>query len=377
MSVPFPNRQDEAGTLRYDGELVFFYAFDIAYDMLPTEIRSLLGRRLDEFAVPLQKKAPRLQTFVRPLTAALDPVTVTVGGSTASVAISVKLLPIGAISLTMRLPFAGLTLRELDDWETLGFDSGALTDHAFQLAQKIRAELLPHVVRPVDAIVRSEAYTVFCLRPPADAAHFDAEAWLAEHGSEVAGLLCGELDVGPLAASKTAETLRRRLSYYRGDIAIFDWDAALILDREKDAEEILFVIELANLQLEELEAYDRYADTALERAYRDLSAPRRRSRADVIRELRELSIDLARFSDELLNITKFFGEWHTALVYEHVSSRFHLSDWHRRIEQKLEILDTLYGMLREEVNTRWMLRLEVAVVVLFIVDLAILFWGGH
>ena len=40
--------------------------------------------------------------------------------------------------------------------------------------------------------------------------------------------------------------------------------------KPRDLEETLYVMELANLQLAELEAYDRWLDGALERSYRDL-----------------------------------------------------------------------------------------------------------
>jgi len=81
-------------------------------------------------------------------------------------------------------------------------------------------------------------------------------------------------------------------------------------------------MELANLQLAELEAYDRILDDSLDRAYRDLAARPLSRRGQILRELREIRIDLARFSDELSNITKFFGDWHLAHIYENISCRF-------------------------------------------------------
>jgi uncharacterized Rmd1/YagE family protein len=84
---------------------------------------------------------------------------------------------------------------------------------------------------------------------------------------------------------------------------------------------------------------------------------------------------LARFSDELQNITKFFGEWHLARVYENTARVFHLADWHRAIDEKLRTLDSLYEMLKQDQNHRVMLWLEAAIVLLFIMDLVLLFWG--
>ena len=92
----------------------------------------------------------------------------------------------------------------------------------------------------------------------------------------------------------------------------------------------------------------------------------------MLAELRDIRIDMARLSDELSNITKFFGDWHLARVYQHLSARFHLGDWQKAIDEKLKTLDELYQILKQDQNNRLMLWLEVMIVVLFIIDLAVL-----
>ena len=151
------------------------------------------------------------------------------------------------------------------------------------------------------------------------------------------------------------------------------------MEEPVNVDETLYVLELANLQLAELEAYDRILDDALERSYRDLSDRTRRRRNGVMRELREIRIDLARLSDELQNISKFFGDWHLARIYQTISSRFHLPEWHRSIDEKLKTLDDLYQMINQDLTNRWMLILEFTIVLLFIIDLVVLFVGlkGH
>ena len=75
------------------------------------------------------------------------------------------------------------------------------------------------------------------------------------------------------------------------------------------------------------------------------------------------------------NITKFFGDWHLARIYENVSARFHLGDWHRVIDEKVKMLDNLYQLLQHDRINRWMLILETTIVLLFIIDLILLFMG--
>jgi hypothetical protein len=191
----------------------------------------------------------------------------------------------------------------------------------------------------------------------------------------VASLLTQEPDVDHLSKQEADESTGRFLSYYERDLVVVDWDAALIIDERQNFDETLYVMELANLQLAELEAYDRILDDSLERAYRDLSARPFRARPGMLRELREIRIDLARFNDELSNITKFFGDWHLARIYENISARFHLSDWQRTIDDKLHTLDDLYQLLSHDQTNRWMLILELTIVLLFVLDLIILIFG--
>jgi uncharacterized Rmd1/YagE family protein len=45
------------------------------------------------------------------------------------------------------------------------------------------------------------------------------------------------------------------------------------------------------------------------------------------------------------------------------------------VDGKLKTLDDLYQILKYDQNNRWMLILEVTIVLLFIIDLVILFMG--
>src|SRR5205823_12936482 len=200
------------------------------------------------------------------------------------------------------------------------------------------------------------------------------EDWLENSRREVAAVLTEETDPMHLSDQEALESTGKAFSYYEQDTVVIDWDAAVIVDEQRYWDEVLYVMELANLQLAELEAYDRILDDAVERSYRDLSS--RRSKMHVQRALREIRIDMARLSDELSNITKFFGDWHLARIYQGISQRFHLQDWHRTVDEKLKTLDEMYQFLRHEQVNQWMLILEVMIVLLFIVDIVKSVFGG-
>jgi len=367
---------------QYTGEVVYIYAFDVAYEMTRRPVRELLGQPVAQFVVDTSKRSPRHLFFYRPQMVRLPPLERIGPHGPVRVERVIKLLPVGAISITVRVPFEVRQVEDLVVYHDLQFSNGSLHDEVRRLAEEVRRELHDYFIRPVAHLADEEAYTVFCIESPLtteDGAGLKAENWLRANRRSVASLLTQEPDIDHLSKQESDESTGRFLSYYEHDIVVIDWDAALLIDEPQNFDETLYVMELANLQLAELEAYDRILDDSLERAYRDLSSRPLRGRTSILRELREIRIDLARFSDELSNISKFFGDWHLARIYENISARFHLGDWHRTMDGKLQTLDDLYQLLNHDQTNRWMLILEVTIVLLFIIDLVILFLGlkGH
>jgi hypothetical protein len=375
-------RANSAKVRRYTGEVVYIYAFDVAYEMTRQPVRELLGQPVAQFVVDSSKRSPRHLFFYRPQMVRLPPLERIGPFGPVRVDRVVKLLPVGALSITIRVPFEVEHVEDLVGYHDLQFSNGSLHHEVRQLAEEIRRELADYFIRPVQQLAEEEAYTVFCIQSPLlaeDGSQISAEVWLKSHRRAVASLLTQEPDIDHLSKQEADESTGRFLSYYEHDMVVVDWDAALLIDEAHNFDETLYVMELANLQLAELEAYDRLLDDSLERAYRDLGTRPIRGRKTTMRELREIRIDLARFSDELSNITKFFGDWHLARIYENVSARFHLSDWHKTIDDKLQTLDNLYQLLNHDQTNRWMLILEITIVLLFIIDLVILVLGlkGH
>lgn len=377
--IPGPAVAASGGRPRYRGEVVYIYAYDLGYEMRQQPEGNLLGQPVAEFSVDASKRNPRHLLFNKPRMVRLPPAERLGPHGPVRVERGVKILSVGAISITVRVPFAVDHVDDLVAYHDLRFNNGVLHDEVRQLAEDVLNQLRPCLGRPVSQLAEDEAYTVFCLAAPMtnrDGAPLSAEQWLQAHRRQVASLLTQEDDPGFLSRQEADESTGRFLSYYQHDLVVIDWDAALLVDEPGHFDEALYIMELANLQLTELEAYDRLLDDALDRSYRDLASPRQRRRGEVLREVQEIRIDLARFSDELSNITKFFGDWHLARIYTTVAERFHLADWHRTIDEKLKTLADLYEMLKQDQNNRWMLILEATIVLLFILDLIILIIVG-
>jgi hypothetical protein len=374
LPVPARPAAEAAPTLR--GKVVYMFAFDVAYEMLPVTSPTLLGEPVAQFEVSLSKRAPRNLVFHRPQTIRLPPLELLGPAGQLRIERSVKLLPVGAISISFAVPFEAERLEELVALHDLRLSAGrTLAAEARDLAERLRQELLPWLVRPTPRLSDDEAYTVFCLERPVDLDHLSAEQWLLEHRRQVAAVLTEESDPNYLSNQEADESSARYYSYSAGDVVVIDWDAALVIDEPNGFGETLYVMELANVQLAELEAYDRILDEVVDRSYRDVSSRGWRGWIRQQRELREIRVDMARLSDELGNISKFFGDWHLARVYGGVAERFHLADWHRSIDGKLRTLDHIYGLLASDRTNRWMITLEAIVVLLFILEIVKSFLG--
>ena len=358
---------------KYRGRAVYMFAFDIAYEMGREPVTELLGQRIEQFKVDPSKRNPKHPFFFRPQMVRLPLVKAMAPNGPVELERVVKLLPIGAISIMVTVRFEVERLEELVTFHDLQLGERSLYNEVRELAEKIYVELRPHLVRPLEYLAEEEAYTVFCLETAnaLGSSGKSGEDWLREHQREVAAVLTQEERPENLSVQEATESTSRYISYYKNDLVVIDWDAALVVDEPSAFPELLYVMELANLHLAELEAYDRLLDRALDRSYRDV---RRRSRKkEMILFLREIRIDLARFSDELSNITKFIGDWHLARVHETISQRFHLGEWHKTVDDKLRMLDNMYQMLQHDQTNRLMLILETMIVLLFIIDLVMLF----
>jgi hypothetical protein len=235
---------------RYTGEVVYIYAFDLAYEMTRVPVGTLLGQPLAQFSVGASKRSPKHLAFYRPQMVRLPAEEHLGPHGRVRVDRVIKLLPIGAISITVRVPFAVSHVEELVDYHDLQLGKQSLHQEVRALAEQVRKELHPCFIRPVQQLADEEAYTVFCVQAPVttpDLATLKAETWLKAHRRQVAALLTQETDLDRLSEQEAEESTGRYLSYYEDDLVVIDWDAALVIDEKEHFEETLYIMELANL----------------------------------------------------------------------------------------------------------------------------------
>jgi hypothetical protein len=356
------------------GEVIYLYAFDVANEIITPRVQEILSEKPFPFEIRKDRTLPKDMPLYRPL--AIEPPPLKALLNDSSVRLLIRIYDVGVVTVMMRVPFKTGDLDGLMGFHNPKLDDGRTLDKvAIDFCLKVCASLKDSIIRPTMPPPAPEAYTVFCLTELEGVT--DVNDWVTGRRSEIAGLLT-ETEPKNLSEQQVSEVLRIQRSFERSDLAIIDWDAALVVDLRGYVDDVLYALELANLQLEEFRVMDQRLDQYLDRAYEDLE---RKSWAvfgaanKTLRHLRRFRVDVAKLTDEVTHITKFFGDWHLARVYLGARDRFYLDQWRASVEQRLAQLDKLYSVVHAEVNEQRMLWLEIIIVIFFALDLIIMLWA--
>ena len=161
-----PRASDQRAAGHCRGEVVYLYAFDVAYDMKRQPLERLLGQAPAPFRIDTDRRSPRRLSFHQPQTFHLPRIEGVGPHGPVQLDRTVKLLPVGAISITVRVPFDVAGIEELVVYHDLQLAGGSLAQEVRELAEEARRELAPFCIRPVPQLTDEEAYTVFCIEAP-------------------------------------------------------------------------------------------------------------------------------------------------------------------------------------------------------------------
>ena len=280
----------------------------------------------------------------------------------------------GAVSVGFRSPFraAGAELSRL---------AGRLADRGLKqtLIQAARRAVTPLFEKIKEAVTRPlwspdlwEEYFVFHFPPGAPLL---PDGVLEDDGRWLAGLL--RLEEQPLSEQESAEALRLTLRYGEKDLFVPDWAACVLLDDEQECMETLQVIEFANLQFLEYRHIDGRLDADLARASA-LIERASRSRLPFwhgpeapLRVLGQLRVEATGLFERTGNVLKLVGDPYLARVYRLLATRFHLREWERSIQRKLDVIEDVYQVVSDQTTTFRTEFMEAIVIVLIVVEIVL------
>jgi hypothetical protein len=278
------------------------------------------------------------------------------------------------VSVTYSIPLDGPLAELIELSEALYEHPDLLADSRRRVAQ-LSESIRPAVGKPgIPTVVETYAiYEIRDLDPPC------APADLAgAHASTIAQVLRSER--AELSGDEVADAVGLRIAYGNDDLAIIDWNGAVLYGGGLD--DVRAVLEFANVELLEMRYLDARLDDALDEAYRSLSRRAWRrlyfpgaSRAE-LRRVAELQVDSAILFEGVNNALKLLGDQYMARVYRLVSQRFHLSEWDASILRKIDVLESIYEKLSDSAGAQRLELLEWIIIVLIALSIVIAFIPG-
>ena len=363
------------------GEVIFQRIFDLGGTLHMHLARKNLGEMAKTARVQPSRAAPEYMSFAAPIPIDLASLNLDiVDADGRPMVIQARLYEVGALAISLRIPVRAEKVNDLARYPTLPLYRHGQAIKRSQISALILDTLKPLLIPAMDEVfdvpVEPEPYTTYVLTE----APGGAETMFREQRAQIAGLLISEPYPEKLSTSEIDDTLKNWTSYYREDLVAADWDAAFMIEPSGQYEDILYIFEVANLQLLALRKYDLYLDATLDKGYEEYTRLSKGppvstgSAREMVRELSEVRMDLAKVTDEVANTAKFFGDWYGARVYMGLAGKLHIGDYHRIVEEKLATLNDLYQSVLAEIDRRQNLVLEITVIVLIVIEVAVALW---
>jgi len=291
-----------------------------------------------------------------------------------------KLYDEGVISLSVRIRLSA-ALADLHSLESrlflLGGKERTVDEFIEERFKDLHERLRPAIVSddPIFEPPEREDYSAFCI---SDWGRSTPDAYVARNDRLIAALLEGEPETAELHDFQVKKSLANPFAYGSEDLAIFDLDSCLILDKSQDWEDILIIAEHATYQLLELRVLDRLLDRWLDEAEKDVRAyyaksRRKRGRKARIRalpakfaRLQSLRLDALFILENLENSAKIIGDYFLGQIYLHLGRIFSVEGWTRSVERRLDALQNVYEIVKSDKNERTMIVLEIIFIIVCI-----------
>lgn len=290
--------------------------------------------------------------------------------------VEVMLYDFGAVTVIYRIPLEGPFEGLLSLSQAL-YENDPLRTESRQRVEQLVRDIQPAVERPMIS-AEVEDYLLFAIERCAPS---EIHAFLGPYDDLFARVLRSE--ARPLSDQEVHEATSCRIAFGRGDLALIDWNAALVFGQDMD--DVRAVLDFVNVELLEMRTLDQQLDRALDEGYAALTRnPGRKlwlpgSHEQAVTHIGQLQVESAVLFERVANTLKLLGDQYLARVYRLASQRFHLDAWDASILRKLQTLDSIYSKMADRATTQRMEYLEWIIIVLiaFSIVLPFLSPAGH
>lgn len=361
--------------MKLSGAFRILVLYDVAEAIRLDVLRRIMGQEPPARLPAFVHRTPEYVRFERPpVVEAAGAIQIETGERFEA---TLKYYDYGVVSIELELQFAGewdFLVNQASRW----LDAPGLEARALQLIRQRLEGAGEALLRPYTDWL-SEDYCIIYLREALrdDGRPFSAPELLSQYGAVIAQIVRGE--TLPLSDLERQEILQSSISYYPSDLLVVGWTAALVYDSLEGASATLQLLEYANTQLLEFRHYDNLLTRVLEKVYGKLEegsgflGPWRLGRE--AGRLNTIRLDVIELSERTDNAIKFLSDMFFARLYRLAAAKVGVADYKNLVDQKLRTAGELYQFMVEQFHQGRAFVLELAVVIILIIDLVFLFRG--
>ncbi|MEZ6196554.1 MAG: hypothetical protein R3F20_12645 [Planctomycetota bacterium] len=363
---------------RVAGQVLAHYAFDVGFQIDLERAAEQAREATRHRVVRTRRPAPQWFDYdPAPVLLSLPGDSVEVGGLRSDSLVEAIVFDFGTVLLTYRFPLEA-TLGDLPALGAQFHDAQSIGEDARRRAGVLLDVIRSAVERP-ELGSAEEDYTVFSIT------EWDPAISPIDVADRATSVLAQAIEgeTAPLAPLLAERALAGRLSYTADDVAIVDWNAAILFDAEPA--DVVAVLKHANVELLELRVLDAELDELLDHADETLSELLRRrlwpgfQAKRILGRYATAQTDAAVMFEGVNNAIKLLGNQYLARVYRIAARRLDLPAWQASVQRKLEATESLYQKMSDAASTGRLETLEWVIVILIAISMILPFmpWYGH
>lgn len=355
------------------GKILIYRLYDVAYEIDLLKVEDKLKREAKRLRIERKPFSKAFEFANPPVLFQLKGIEKEITGKGFNINVYSKAYDYGVISIILEIPVMDIDLLSFERL-ALSLEDNEDIDKACRDQLNYVVSILKDSLSGFDISRFEEDYTIFFIES------FNQEISVDEflNSYDVSNLMFYEEK--PLGRRIKDELMSWRFSYYKNDGVILNWDNAFIIE-PSGSMEIPDILEFANAQLLELRYYDHIVSRELDRIYEGISAKGalsiwkigkyERLAAEVMKTVTELT-DITEKIDSSLKVTE---DVYYAKIYMAALKLFRVKEWEGGIKKKLDIASNVYDMLYREIANKRTELLELAIVILIMLEIVIFFFG--
>lgn len=354
------------------GYALAMFALDVGFQIDLDKAQSFVLEATRLKVVRTRRPAPIWFDYSPPpLRLEIDGSPLKIGSTETEAAAELLVYDFGAVLVSYRLPLPG-SLAELSDLSVALYQDETLEADARRRVAQVVEAIRPSIERPriSDAV---EDYSIFAITSWDES--IGSAAMFESHRSDLARII--ESERGELSTEQVKRATDATMSYSTDDLAIVDWNAALLFDPEPS--DVIAVLQHANIELLELRALDGELDSILDHADETLSEMINARlwpgfvSGKLLGRFATVQTDAAVMFEGVNNAIKLLGNQYLARFYRLTAQRLDLPAWQASVQRKLDATESLYAKMSDTTATRRLELLEWVIIILITVSIILPF----